>query len=170
MPANKSRTRRRPAPKSGSGPARSGQARLILLGAVVVSAAILAAWFPGRALLAQRSNLAGATAQLHQLRSDDAALTQERKNLSASSEIARIAREQYQLVNPGQQAYEVLPPAQTSGTSPGAPTSQAPPAASATLGSANTSTAPNHGPHGKANNAAQPSLLSRMVHALEFWR
>ena len=43
---------------------------------------------------------------LHQ---QDAALAQERKNLSDSSEISRIAREQYQLVSPGQQAFEVLP-------------------------------------------------------------
>ena len=34
-------------------------------------------------------------------------MAQEKKNLSDSSEIGRIAREQYQLVSPGQQAYEV---------------------------------------------------------------
>ncbi len=44
------------------------------------------------------------------LHKQDAALAQEKKNLSDPGEIGRIAREQYQLVNPGQQAYEVLPP------------------------------------------------------------
>ncbi len=44
------------------------------------------------------------------LHSQDAALAQEKKNLSDAGEIGRIAREQYQLVSPGQQAYEVLPP------------------------------------------------------------
>jgi hypothetical protein len=48
--------------------------------------------------------------ELNQLHQQDAALAQERKNLSNSTEIDRIAREQYQLVSPGQQAYEVLPP------------------------------------------------------------
>ena len=37
-------------------------------------------------------------------------MAQEKKNLSDAGEIGRIAREQYQLVSPGQQAYEVLPP------------------------------------------------------------
>ena len=41
-------------------------------------------------------------------------MAQARKDLSSSAEIARIAREQYQLVNPGQQAYEVLPPTRAS--------------------------------------------------------
>ena len=49
-------------------------------------------------------------AQLAALHKQDAALAQEKKNLSDAGEIGRIAREQYQLVDPGQQAYEVLPP------------------------------------------------------------
>ena len=50
------------------------------------------------------------------LRKQDVALAQEKKNLSNADEIGRIAREQYQLVSPGQQAYEVLPPAGSSAT------------------------------------------------------
>ena len=82
----------------------------MLVGAVVVSAIVLFAWFPAGSLLDQRSNLAGTEAQLATLHKQDAALAQEKKNLSDSTEIGRIAREQYQLVSPGQQAYEVLPP------------------------------------------------------------
>ena len=52
----------------------------------------------------------GTEAQLAALHKQDAALAQEKKNLSDAGEIGRIARQQYQLVNPGQQAYEVLPP------------------------------------------------------------
>ena len=52
----------------------------------------------------------GTEAQLDALHTQDAALAQEKKNLSDAGEIGRIAREQYQLVSPGQQAYEVLPP------------------------------------------------------------
>ena len=82
----------------------------MLLGAVVVSAVVLFAWFPAGSLLSQRSNLADTEAQLAALHKQDAALAQEKKNLSDAGEIGRIAREQYQLVSPGQQAYEVLPP------------------------------------------------------------
>ena len=70
---------------------------------------ILGAWFPANALYHQHSSLASAEAQLNVLHQQDAALAQERKNLSDSAEISRIAREQYQLVSPGQQAFEVLP-------------------------------------------------------------
>ena len=87
-----------------------GRARLAFLGAIVVSAVVLFAWFPAGSLLSQRSNLAGTEAQLGALHTQDAALAQEKKNLSDAGEIGRIAREQYQLVSPGQQAYEVLPP------------------------------------------------------------
>ena len=82
----------------------------MLLGAVVVSAVVLFAWFPAGSLLSQRSSLSAAEAQLATLHRQDAALAQEKKNLSDSAEIGRIGREQYQLVSPGQQAYEVLPP------------------------------------------------------------
>ncbi len=82
----------------------------MLLGALVVSAVVLFAWFPAGSLLSQRSSLTAAAQQLATLHAQDAALAQEQKNLSDNSEIGRIAREQYQLVSPGQQAYEVLPP------------------------------------------------------------
>jgi cell division protein FtsB len=95
--------------RTGGGVGSVGRARLAFLGALVVSAIVLFAWFPASSLLSQRSNLTAAQAQLGALHKQDAALAQERKNLSDAGEIGRIAREQYQLVSPGQQAYEVLP-------------------------------------------------------------
>ena len=80
------------------------------MGAIVASAIVLFAWFPAGSLLSQRANLHGTEAELNALHAQDAALAQENKNLSDAGEIGRIAREQYQLVSPGQQAYEVLPP------------------------------------------------------------
>ncbi len=127
------------------------------LGAAVVSAAILGAWFPASALYHQRSSLAGANAQLHQLVQQDASLAQERKNLTNQAEIDRIAREQYQLVTPGQQAYEVLPPS----------------------GANSTGTLGGDGPAATATTQPKPVVqsnthsegtLARMLHALEFWR
>ena len=159
------------------------RSRLILLGSVVISAAVVAAWFPAEALLHQRASLAGAQAQLATLHQQDAALAQEAHNLGDAGEIGRIAREEYQLVSPGQQAYEVLPPAGAASASasggtpyagdPGVSAPSAPSAAaelppgtpttSTKTTATTTTTAPSHAAH-------RPGLLSRMAHSLEFWR
>jgi cell division protein FtsB len=168
------RPRRRPLGEPGS----LGRSRLILLGAVVASAVILFAWFPFSSLLQQRATLSGAAAQLSNLHKQDVALAQEKKNLNDADEIGRIAREQYQLVSPGQQAYEVLPPAGSSAagvpyagdpgsTSPVAPTaaSELPP------GGVTTTTPPSNSTKGgKAGQQPASGMLDRMLHALEFWR
>jgi hypothetical protein len=154
----------------------------MLLGAVIMAAVIMFAWFPVGSLLGQRSKISGTEAELASLHKQDGALTQEKKSLSDAGEIGRIAREQYQLVSPGQQAYEVLPP---SGAAPigtpysGDPGSRGPvaPSASAELppgGVATTTTVPQPGPARRGVRQTQPpaapGLLSRMLYALEFWR
>jgi len=86
-----------------------------LIASVVVAAVILVAWFPAAALIDQRRTLTSAAATLSQLRQQDRALSAEFKNLSTASEIERIARQQFQLVPAGDRAYQVLPPAGTTG-------------------------------------------------------
>ncbi len=176
--ASPSRARTRRAPRSQPA-ASAGRSRLILVGAVVVAAIVLFAWFPAGSLLNQRSNLTDTEAQLAALKKQDAALAQEKKNLSDASEIGRIARAQYQLVSPSQQAYEVLPPsgAAATGTSySGDPGSTGPVAPSATPelppGNVTATTTPPAPSHGVQEGAAPASsgVLSRMLHALEFWR
>ena len=143
----------------------------------MLSAAIVAAWFPATALIDQRASLAGAQAQLATLHQQDAALGQEAHSLADAGEIGRITRQEYQLVSPGQQAYEVLPPAgaASAGTpyagDPGAATPSAPSAAAelppgSSTTSSTTTTTTTAPPH----TAPQQGLLSRMEHALEFWR
>jgi cell division protein FtsB len=170
--------------RTGGGVGSVGRARLAFLGALVVSAIVLFAWFPASSLLSQRSNLTAAQAQLGALHKQDAALAQERKNLSDAGEIGRIAREQYQLVSPGQQAYEVLPPAgATAAGTPyaGDPGADGPVTPSATPelppgGVTTTTTSPAATPasshSGRVSSAAPSSgnLLSRMAQTLEFWR
>ena len=78
-----------PAPAKPAGHPR--RPRLILLGAVVASTVILFAWFPFSSLLQQRATLSGTAAQLSSLHEQDAALAQEKKNLSDADEIGRIA-------------------------------------------------------------------------------
>jgi cell division protein FtsB len=156
--------------------AKARHSRLLLIGAAVLAAAILAAWFPGGALYHQRASLAAATAQLSQLHQQDVALDQERKNLSSSAEIARIAREQYQLVSPGQQAYEVLPPSGSPAAyagDPGSATPAAPSAASVLpAGGVTSTTLPGAHKRSSTHHSATASegALGRMLHALEFWR
>jgi cell division protein FtsB len=159
--------------------AGSHRSRYIILGGAVLAAGVLAAWFPASPLLHQRASLASAADQLSLLHRQDAALAQERKNLDSSPEITRIGREQYQLVSPGQQAYEVLPPpGSTSGntTTAGDPGSTAPVAPSAAsvlpVGGVTTTTlAPSpKSAHGTSSSAPATGLVQRMLHALEFWR
>ena len=164
------------------------RARLGLVGAFVASAIVIFAWFPAGSLLSQRSSLHGTEAELNALHAQDAALAQENKNLSDAGEIGRIAREQYQLVSPGQQAYEVLPPsgATAAGTPyAGDPGSVGPVTPSATPelppGSVTTTTTTEPGASPSAAQAAAAThphaaptssggFVSRMVHSLEFWR
>jgi cell division protein FtsB len=160
--------------------------RFMLIGGAALSVIILGAWFPANALYHQHASLASANAALNQLHRQDAALAQEGKNLNNSSEIARIAREQYQLVSPGQQAIEVLPrtgTAKADAPYAGDPARHAPvaPSSAAELppGSATTTTTtqPSTGAHDAASGAssahrAAPArgVLGRMLGALEFWR
>jgi len=159
------------------------RSRFVLIGAIVLCAVVLAAWFPASALYHQRANLAQANAQLSQLHSQDAALRQESENLNNTAEVGRIARQQYQLVSPGQVAYEVLPPAVAAPAGApyaGDPGNAAPvaPSASSELpaGSVTTTTAvaPAPSAHGTATTDAKQhqstTTLERMVQALEFWR
>jgi cell division protein FtsB len=166
-------------------PREARRSRFLLIGGVLLSAAILGAWFPANALYHQHTSLASASAQLSELHQQDAALAQESKNLSNSAEIARIAREQDQLVSPGQQAFEVLPPTGASKagspyagdpalSEPVAPSSasELPPGAeTATTEPATTTAAGAEHPTSKAHHATQPSgMLGRIVNSLEFWR
>jgi hypothetical protein len=155
----------------------------------VASAIVLFAWFPAGSLISQRSDLHGTEAELNALHAQDSALAQESKNLSDAGEIGRIAREQYQLVSPGQQSYEVLPPsgATAAGTPyAGDPGSDGPVTPSATPelppGSVTTTTTTptaakpaTSGEHRDDTSPDAPSTSSgsfgsRVLHSLEFWR
>jgi cell division protein FtsB len=185
-PARHQRGAKRSAGPWLKGPA--GRARLAFLGAIVASAVVLFAWFPAGSLLSQRTDLHGTQAELNALHAQDSALAQESKNLSDPGEIGRIARQQYQLVSPGQQSYEVLPPsgATTGGTpyagDPGSDdpvtpsaTSELPPGGVTTTTTTEPGAAPAaaHAPgaaHRGSTSTSSGGFVSRMVHALEFWR
>jgi cell division protein FtsB len=167
---------------------RSREARrtaFMLVGGALLSLIILGAWFPANALFHQRSDLSAANAELSELHQQDGALAQARKDLSNSSEIARIAREQYQLVNPGQEAYEVLPPTRASKTGtpysgdpalkgPVAPSSVSvlPPGSQggSTRAASRTRTVDSQGAPSPQPSAQPRGFVARVLSSLEFWR
>jgi cell division protein FtsB len=84
--------------------------RLALAMAAVVSIGILfVAVFPTRALLEQRKVRQQTVSQLRALEQRTAALDAEAQKLKSDPEIERLAREHYNLVRPGEEAYAMLP-------------------------------------------------------------
>jgi cell division protein FtsB len=81
-----------------------------LLGSVVLVGVLFAAVFPTRTYLAQRASISRAEKQLSVLDEQNEALRQRAERLRTDAEIERLAREQYNLVRPGEEAYAVLPP------------------------------------------------------------
>jgi cell division protein FtsB len=80
-----------------------------LVGTLVVVAALLIGVFPTRTYVAQRTSTHRAQERLAVLSAENKSLAQRIQGLNADSEIERIAREQYNLVMPGEEAYAVLP-------------------------------------------------------------
>jgi cell division protein FtsB len=83
---------------------------LLLAAAAVATMAVLAAYvFPTRTWLDQRAALAETSAQLEALDAERDALRARLAELDSDAEIELIARSQYGLVKPGEEAYAVLP-------------------------------------------------------------
>jgi cell division protein FtsB len=93
-----------------------------LLGSVVLVGVLFAGVFPTRTYLAQRASISHAEKQLQVLGEQNKDLQQRAKQLQTDAEIERLAREQYNLVKPGEEAYAVLPPPSKAG----APAADAP--------------------------------------------
>jgi cell division protein FtsB len=96
-----------------------------LLASVVFVGVLFAGVFPTRTYLAQRASISHAEKQLSVLGQQNAELRQRAKQLQTDAEIERLAREQYNLVKPGEDAFAILPP-----PAQGQPTQAATPAES----------------------------------------
>ncbi len=153
----------------------------------LLSLAVLVTALPVSALLAQRSQLAATAAELTHLRQQNEALTVEHHQLTDTAEVARLAREQYQLVTPGQSLFTILPASGTGGSptaatdpgllppvapanapgmspDPGLPTQTAP-------GAATDGQAPSSVPAANADaEAGGGGFWRRVEDTLEFWR
>ncbi len=72
-------------------------------------ALVLATSFPVSALMRQHRQASAATAELRALTTGNDSLQQQASELSQPANIATLARQDYDLVRPGQKAYTVLP-------------------------------------------------------------
>lgn len=80
-----------------------------LLGSLIAMGGLLVGVFPTRAILDQRSAIAGAEERLDFVEGRNDELEARVEALGTDDEIERIAREQYNLVFPGEEAYGLLP-------------------------------------------------------------
>ena len=83
--------------------AKIAMAVMVLVGAMYLFA------YPTRTYLEQRRDIALQEHTIAVLKGENAKLAGERSALQSDSTIAEIARQQYGLVRPGQQAFMVLP-------------------------------------------------------------
>ena len=77
---------------------------------VVLIGVLFVAVFPTRTWLAQKRETAAAAEQLAVLEQENERLEKRVEALQSDEEIERLAREQYNLVKPGEEAYALLPP------------------------------------------------------------
>ena len=81
-----------------------------LLASVAFVGVLFVGVFPTRTFLAQRASISRAEKQLSVLGQQNRELRARGRELRSDAEIERLAREQYNLVKPGEEAYAVLPP------------------------------------------------------------
>jgi cell division protein FtsB len=80
-----------------------------LVTSVVAVGILFLAVFPTRTYLAQRHGLTAAQERVKVLSEQNRQLAGRVQKLNTDAEIERIAREQYDLVRPGEEAYAILP-------------------------------------------------------------
>ena len=169
--------------------------RVPLAVAAFCALVVLVVGFPAATLLTQHRQLSSASAQLHQVVQDDQRLAEQEKALDSKTEINRLARQDYQLVSPGQTLYDVLPssgqhastttptggsesgdpgdqplvaPANAPDMSPdpGLPQPAAPASGDSSSSARSGSSAPGHGSAPQSSS----SFWGRVADTLEFWQ
>jgi cell division protein FtsB len=83
--------------------------RWLLVGALATVGVLFIAVFPARTYLDQHHQRQQVVAQLKAVNAQNKALDQRIKTLNTDAEVERLAREQYNLVRPGEEAYAILP-------------------------------------------------------------
>ena len=92
-----------------------------LIALVVLVGVLFLFVFPTRTYVSQRRGLGDARERVAVLSAENRRLAAQVKRLNTDAEIERIAREQYNLVRPGEEAYAILPAPQPVKPAPAAP-------------------------------------------------
>jgi len=88
----------------------NSRARLLIFGLLLIAAVYLLAVTPMRTYLDQRQRMEATSERLAVLDLANERLRQRAVELQSDAEIARLAREKYELVPEGTEAYAVMPP------------------------------------------------------------
>jgi len=107
--------------EGGRRPARVRRAIWPVLVTALLVAALFVFVFPTRTYLAQRAETRRTEHQLRVLKDQNDALSARVTALDTDAEIERIAREQFDLVRPGEQAFAILPAPALTALPPGFP-------------------------------------------------
>jgi cell division protein FtsB len=91
----------------------------LLLVAVAIGSVVFFFVLPARTWLSQSSSTAVAEKRIKVLAAENQALQTKVAQLHDPAYIERVAREQYDLVMPGEKAYSILPPVVTTTSVPG---------------------------------------------------
>ena len=134
--------------------------------AVVTAIAMLVGWFPFNALWNQQSQLDSAAAQVSAIQAQQRAIAQRARWIDSKSAATLLAREQYQLVAPGQSLIQVLPGNGTGVVS----SSTGDPGLQPLVSPSSVSTLAPGGAANLTRHVASPGFVSRLVRTLEFWR
>jgi cell division protein FtsB len=139
---------------------------VVLLAAAGATLAVLVlVVFPTRSYLKERGDMNSATHQLRTVDAQNRQLSDQIGRLNTDAEIERLARKDYGLVKPGEQAYAVLPGALAKSAAANEPPAAKPPAAKPPGGNSSV------GPRTQAaTGSAHPSFWDRFVDQLVFWR
>ncbi len=130
--------------------------------AAVTALAILVMWFPLATLWSQQRQLDATSAQIANISRQEQVLRARASAISSPVTAVRLARQDYQLVEPGQSLIQVLPGAGSgSGANHGGDPGFQPLVAPSSLGAAPSVVSP---PSGWSR------FVSRLVRTLEFWR
>jgi cell division protein FtsB len=135
--------------------------RFVVPLALLTAAGLLAAWFPFSTLLSQSGQLNATASQIAQLHRENEALAAQNKTLTTKAAIVQLAREDYQLVAPGQRLIQILNSSGANGTS-GDPGDQPLKSPANTTGLIPTS--PSAPPKTHSN------FFGRVLRTLEFWQ
>lgn len=133
--------------------------------AVVTAAAILVLWFPLSTLWHQQSVINATSAQIAAIKQQDQSLTAQAKSVSSKAAATLLAREQYQLVSPGESLIQVLPGDGSGYVSQNQGDPGFQPLVSPLSNTSLATTTPAAATHATSN-----SFLARFVRTLEFWR